>query len=1046
MTLPFLSRSRLRPRAGTPPVPQSPTDIALSAASIADNATGGTDVGTLSATDSDSSSFTWTIVSQPAGNPFALSGANPAATIILERSGTGTLTAGSKTVRIRADDGSSTPYEEDMTVTVTDSGSDLALMTLTLTENGTGAKTSEPFAIVIPLTADQLPSGRTLRAYDDNGSGAKGTVLANFQVALPSTDLAGATRMVVLSGIVPALASGGTRKLFLETTTTAATTGTAITASDVLATSFQAVVNFDIGGTTYAFDARAALAAGSSFSKTDYQLVAIESGPTRTRWLASGPPKNAGTAHASGDGLRVAMEIVAYKAGTAAVGGGNAITLVEFKAECMNEDLVRGTAVNYFYGWNIQRATSLSDGTLITSDQNDVDGNVNRLSYAREASPTGTLTATGGTSTGAQTWTRSTGTFATDCVGAHIRCGGGGAIIKTRNSATSVNVYIYQAASGTSFSSGNWSIEGIGHEAGMRFYRCGAVGTLKSAVLQWGDNSNAITPTTRAAMDVLAASKCFINNDLPFASVTHSTTQLDTMRASDGSIRPLSFRGSAGTVLMGEITTDIGGPGDRVDIGPVPAWCTNGLVKCTAAGRRRIFENAHHFATWNFLAPVRLSGSPTNGQLGVWPRADNGTNYNYNPAQGGTQIARPAAPFVAWTYDVSHMPLPFYFPYLLTGDLFWLRCMQRQEVAGVQTVYNEGYNGAGANGTVYGEATGNASFYAYYLGEGQTRGKAWGLSSLLQAALCTPDSLSNLVVNDKTYYAARLAKTWNALKVWGPTDPGSRRSGATKTPQWLKQNTDTTVHPTYSSGSTIESLWQICMNLMMQGLAKEMGLTDSDGDAGYSWSLGALTDIWDDANANMPMDYMFGSFWLVLRDSTNYADADPTSWGAVYKRSAHIAPIDQTGSIQGPRRTGAGTATLSANTVGSGRTFTFSNSYFAAGSWYVGAYIYDLGNGGIFKITSVNSGTQVTGDLLVAFTSATPTASNLRLPGIAPADYAGSYATIPTADYAQKIVSAARIAADHNIQKTKMEAIIAYMVARSGYAEAGDNMRVARRT
>jgi hypothetical protein len=25
---------------------------------------------------------------------------------------------------------------------------------------------------VIPLTADQLPSGRTLRAYDDNGSGA----------------------------------------------------------------------------------------------------------------------------------------------------------------------------------------------------------------------------------------------------------------------------------------------------------------------------------------------------------------------------------------------------------------------------------------------------------------------------------------------------------------------------------------------------------------------------------------------------------------------------------------------------------------------------------------------------------------------------------------------------------------------------------------------------------------------------------------------------------------------------------------------------------
>ena len=349
-TLPFMPRSQMRARAGAPAVPQSPSDIALSAASIADNATGGTDVGTLSATDSDSSSFTWTIVSQPAGNPFALSGANPAATIILERSGTGTLTAGSKTVRIRADDGSSTPYEEDMTVTVTDSGSDAALMTLTLTGDSSGSKTNEPFEIMVPMAAGAIASGsgRTLRVYDDNGSGAKGTVLSNFQVALPSTDLSGDTRLVALSGIVPSLSSGGTRKLFVETTTTAAPTGTAITASDVLATSFAQTIEFDIGGTTYTFDVAAALAAGSTFSKTDYQLVSIEAGPTRSRWLASGPPKNSGTAHASGDGLRCAVEIVAWKATTAAVGGGNPITLVECKIEVMNEDAVRASPAHYF--------------------------------------------------------------------------------------------------------------------------------------------------------------------------------------------------------------------------------------------------------------------------------------------------------------------------------------------------------------------------------------------------------------------------------------------------------------------------------------------------------------------------------------------------------------------------------------------------------------------------------------------------------------------------------------------------------------------------
>lgn len=147
MTLPFLSRSRFRPRSGTPPVPQSPSDIALSANTISDAATSGTDIGTLSATDSDSSSFTWTIVSQPSGNPFALSGTNPAATIILERSATGTLTAGDKTVRIRADDGTSTAYEEDLTITVSDSGSDVLVETVTV-DNFSGASRNNPYITI----------------------------------------------------------------------------------------------------------------------------------------------------------------------------------------------------------------------------------------------------------------------------------------------------------------------------------------------------------------------------------------------------------------------------------------------------------------------------------------------------------------------------------------------------------------------------------------------------------------------------------------------------------------------------------------------------------------------------------------------------------------------------------------------------------------------------------------------------------------------------------------------------------------------------------
>ena len=141
--------------------PASPSDIALSANTIADNASSGTDIGTLSATDTDSSSFTWTIVSQPSGNPFALSGTNPAATIVLERSGTGTLTAGDKTVRIRADDGSSTPYEEDLTVTVSLSGTETQLTTFTITNESGSAesagKVSQLFGVLVP--PGKIPDG-----------------------------------------------------------------------------------------------------------------------------------------------------------------------------------------------------------------------------------------------------------------------------------------------------------------------------------------------------------------------------------------------------------------------------------------------------------------------------------------------------------------------------------------------------------------------------------------------------------------------------------------------------------------------------------------------------------------------------------------------------------------------------------------------------------------------------------------------------------------------------------------------------------------------
>lgn len=137
----------------------SPSDIYFSVGgTIADNASGGTTIGTLAATDADSSSWTWTIVTQPSGLTLALSGSNPAGTIDLNYS-SGTLTPGTKTVRIRADDGSSTPYEEDITFPVTDSASDVLLETITFDQFSGASRTSPYVTFARDFVMGAVPSG-----------------------------------------------------------------------------------------------------------------------------------------------------------------------------------------------------------------------------------------------------------------------------------------------------------------------------------------------------------------------------------------------------------------------------------------------------------------------------------------------------------------------------------------------------------------------------------------------------------------------------------------------------------------------------------------------------------------------------------------------------------------------------------------------------------------------------------------------------------------------------------------------------------------------
>lgn len=1007
---------------------------------INDGYTNGQTVGTVSLDNAPSPDASFSITAGNTNTAFAIDSSTSVITVADELE----LVADnnySLTVQASNTAGSDTAT---VTVNVAAAGADTSITTITVTNADSSDKTNEIVTFGIPTAPDAVGTGQVLRLYDDNGSGAKGDLL-DFQVDGVSTDMNSKQRMARISAVIPSLGGSATRKLFLESSSSAVPTGTAITASDILATSFRALVSYDIGGTTYSFDTDDALSATDTFSKTDYQCVDVYSGPLSTEYLVSGPPKNAGTAHASGDGLRTYISIRAFKAGTGAVAS-NPITLVQFDVWTENGDLVRSSPAHYYYGFKIERSTSLSDGTLISSDDTDPDGNVIRYSYPR-SQPAATLTATGATSTGSKTWTLGTGSWANDILGAHIVAGSGGAVVTARNSSTSITVYVYAVFAATSFTSTNWTIEGIGHHYNVTApRRRGWVGAKPTNVVAWGDNSSAITATDRTPLDYLVSTFMYLNASMTYASVTHDTTKIDLMKSSDGSRRPLTFLGPNGT-FMGEVGTFIGNTGWADTIGPLPVWCMQALAKNSIAGRRRIFENAEYFSTWQFPLARRMSGSPTTGELGVWPRSDNGTDYSYNASHSSiTLIAKASASWWPYDGDNAHHSASSYVPYLLTGDIYWLTVMQRQEAYVTWALGNPGYNGAGVNRTAYGDASGTIT--AAHMGEFQTRAKAWSTRDALYAAVCTPDSISEKVVNSKTYLLTRVAKHWAAGKAYGPDDVLSQHPGTNNAPEWCRENGDIGGLTALSSPSTkLESPWMLSFNRVMFGISREVGMQNTDAVDFQTWMARSAVAMCA-ATGSVARNYMSGAYWVYLTANVTGFTTRPSDWETIYQRSCQLGPVTNGG--YGFFRTPTGTITLSSVSVGTGVTMTFANDFFSGGgtTFYAGGYVRDATQGGIFKITSISTdGLTLTGDITTAFGGTSLTAANIRIPGPHRVDDTGAdpLVTSDSKDYVQFLVAGARVTKDAGILTTEMDDIITYNTGRSAYVELRDAFAIQER-
>ncbi|HEY3909141.1 MAG TPA: hypothetical protein VGM07_04535 [Stellaceae bacterium] len=266
--------------------------------------------------------------------------------------------------------------------------------------------------------------------------------------------------------------------------------------------------------------------------------------------------------------------------------------------------------------------------------------------------------------------------------------------------------------------------------------------------------------------------------------------------------------GGSGAWTPGMPTT-----GARSDIGPEPSWDAVWLYTGDWRMRQTALGNADLAGAW----PVNVRESDTTERLNradpvpVAPAIGSGygrpisiTDRKYlGPAAGGEvdflyynsddpyppnqlDTVGPLNFNGAWAFDVAHEPSPFFVPYILTGDPFYLEELENWAAYDATT-----NNGAGAQGDFEGRGPTGDEGGAY----DQLRGDGWVLRSRAEAAFAIPDAdafktyLTILTQEDIARWEGGLGITGtvfdgSAEKVWAVEtgDPESRISPTHQAP------------------------------------------------------------------------------------------------------------------------------------------------------------------------------------------------------------------------------------------------------------------------
>ena len=816
--------------------------------------------------------------------------------------------------------------------------SDVLLSDATVVESTGSTQTSVPISLGVPLASGIVTGSNSLKVVDQDSG-----LPILCQEDSRASDLTPAVRFTALTCIDPTLTANETKSLKIYTTASAPSTGTDIAVSDITATAYDepvSVTNINGVSGTWTASPLTALSSGNSgwvnATTPTVPGTSRSGGGLATEYILFVPLTKSGTADAQ---LRAIFDVTCYKATRAAVSGGNPILSCRTDTIMENSYVQASSPVDDYYGITIGSAGAVLNLPNSTPSIALTLGSVG---------PAGTVTVTAGSSL-----------FTANSQGQVIANGTGVAVINGYTDATHVTANIYTAFGSTTLGSGTYTLYGTNHPYGERYTSRGWWGpsatpnppTVDGGGIYLGDAWNNGTLTGGPFAYVASTSLVMNYAVTPTTCGATSLANLNAMGTN-----PMSYQGGGQQFGAGGTNGNLGlyleQSGEAPTIGVMTDWDVCGLIRYDANAAAIIFGNAKRWMTFPMAWRDSNTGKVTSPcNVGSPPNCTSTVNYVIDGRFTGTKINQPSATsMVPWSPDgFAHDPEGFYTAYLLTGDYQWLENQQFYAL-NAWTGNDGGLVTQTPNTAIQKTVYTNAGNYNGSGGQNgyQERGRTWALRTITNAALFTPDTTPSPLGMSKAILKDWLANEWvapNGGVSLFVNDTGGSGHFATVGPRWTYNNNNG--FSSFETGYATFALFH----------QYEQGMLDTNGVSFLDWFAEDQASKVNDTTDVVPQYTTHVQYFTNANVSASCPGTYVSTWADTYTQTASFG---QPGSYsKGLGRTPNTTLSLS-STSGSSITATLGGGgYFAAGAVYVGMWISTT-DGGLAKITAVNSSNQVT--------------------------------------------------------------------------------------